>query len=226
MKTRILALVLAVLCLWTASACADYFSPAAVTVNGTVYTPDELENAMRLHLIEASLNCISNGYGYDVTDPLNIIDALDKVLFDMELRVVVMELAEEMEAAELSPEAEEAAQAEAHETWLGYLALANSEQGRAMLPAGEFEEVEGDTEGNLIRYLASWGLTEDVLVDDARYWMVEEQLKQAVAGTLADEDEQLDFYTDWLLEWYDQADIEESGVGVAEVVLNLAVPEN
>ena len=231
MKKSVCVLLLCAVCLMAGTGCAEYFSWDAVTVNGTVIAPEELEDAMLRHQIRAALRCASYGYGYDMVDRLNIIDAMSKVLFDLEEEILIREQAEALGVDALSDREEEQARALAQEQWTEYLQIAGSENGMAFLPAGNYTVIRDDPQGSLAGYLSSFGLTEEWLYQEARGEIVEEKLMQAVTSHLSDaaEEEKLDYYVSWLLERRDQAAISENALAVAEVCLKLAdtsLPEN
>ena len=184
----------------------DYFASAAITVNGEVITPQELEEAMRGHLLRSALQARAYGHEYDMADRNNIIDVLDKELFDLELRAVIREQAAEMGLDVLTTEE--------------YDRLWNEiEKELEALRS----QLSSDPEGNITRYLASFGLTEATVYSRLYDQMLEEKLREAVTGTMeyANEEEKTEAYTDWLLEQYWEADIHENGVGIAEVCFRL-----
>ena len=190
-------------------------STAVIRVNGSPVTAQELREAMRLHDIQAALQCASFGYAYDLTDRLNTLDAMDKVVFDLELRLIIREQAEAMGVAELTEASEEAARAEAEAEWQRSREIVNSDNGLAFLPAGDYEPAPEDEE-NITRYLASFGLTEEVLLREARTRQVEEQLQAAVTAEMgeADDEARLMYYVDWILARFDSAEIEEDMAGI------------
>ena len=202
----------------------SYSSDAAIVVNDTVVTPEELERAMTLHQIKAALTCAGYGYGIDITDALNIIDALDKELFDIEMKIVTLECEEAMGVEPLTEEEQAQARESAHELWLTYRATVAGENA-AYLPAGDYLRLEGDPEGNVTRYLAGYGLTEETLYEDACYWRQEQKLMEIVLADFenSDEDEALFYYVDWLSEHYDEAYIYEDPIAIAEVCLQIAL---
>ncbi len=207
---------------WEAPERADYYSPAALTVDGMVITPQELEMAMRSDLFLSALYMSSYGQEYDTVDRDNIIDALDKVLFDLEIRAVIRNQAEEMGLDELTAEEYEALWEESQAEWMNIRSQLYGYNAMAYLPAGDYRMVEGDPEGNITRYLASFGVTEDTVYSGLFDHLLEQKLQDAVTQDLdAGEDEIVDAYTDWILERFDEAEIIESGVGIAEVCFRL-----
>ena len=200
----------------------SYYSPAALSVNDTVITPQELEEAMRGSLLRAALSVRAYGHDYDMEDRDNIIDTLDKVLFDLEIRIVIRDQAEEMGLDDLTAEEYESLWESTEEEWERLRAQLSESGLLNDLPKGAYRRVPDDPEGNLTRCLASFGLTEDTLYTEMYDWMLEQKLMDAIAQERdADADEQRDVYTYWLLVQFDEADIYESGVGVAEVCFRL-----
>jgi len=201
---------------------ADYFSPYAFTVNGTQVETEELESAMKRALIEAVLDCASRGYAYDIMDHLNIIDELSKVMFDMEMDLVIREQAQ-LNGITLDEDDRARAQEAAHEAMEHFLEIASSESVMPFMPAGAYERRDNDPQGNLNRYLESFDLTEAALYEDEVTAILDEKLCLAAAGDLAGktEEEKLVLFSDLHLLWYNDADIRENGVATAEVVLSL-----
>ena len=200
-----------------------YYSPIALTVNGIVITPQELEEAMRSSLLQAALSVRANGHAYDMADRDNIIDTLDKVLFDLEIRTVIREQAEIMGLDDLTAEEYESLWNTAQEEWEQLCGRLSGSGVLNDLPKSVYRADPDDPEGNIIRCLASFGLTEDTLYAEQYDWLLEQKLMDAVAQDADpdDTDERIGVYTDWLLEQFDEADIYESGVGIAEVCFRL-----
>lgn len=199
-----------------------YYSSIALTVNDTVITPQELEEAMRGSLLRAAISVRANGHAYDMADRDNIIDVLDKVLFDLEIRIVIRDQAEQMGLDDLTAEEYKSLWDSTEEEW-GQLRAKLSESGLLNdLPKGAYRMVPDDPEGNLTRCLASFGLTEDTLYTEWYDWLLERKLMDAVTREMdAGADEKRSVYSAWLVEQFDEADIYESGVGVAEVCFQL-----
>ena len=200
-----------------------YYSFTAITVNGWDISPEELEQAMLCHLFQSAVNVSSYGHEYDITDRDNIIDTLDKVLFDLEIRAVIEDQAERLGVDELTEEEYDLLWNETQDSWQALRDALYGENAMAFLPAGDYHWVEGDDEGNITRYLASFGVTEDILYDMLYDQTLEQKLLEAVTADMenADEDEKLDVYTNWILERFWEADIHENGVGIAEVCFRL-----
>jgi len=224
---RIVTFVLALMVLTAGAACAraEYFSEAALVVGEQVVTTEELETAMRRYQIQAALDCAALGYGYDVKDSLNIIDAMDKVIFDLEQRLVIQAQTAALEIPELTDEERAAAAEQAEQTWQSCLDIVNSENGRAYLPAGEEAADGNDPRSDAEKYLTSWGLTREFLAQEACDAMTEQKLMAAYAAqqglTDATEDEQLDAYTEWILQCWQDVGVNEDALAVAEVCMKL-----
>lgn len=201
----------------------DYYASVALTVDDIEFTPQELEEAMRCHLIQSVINVSDYGYEYDITDRDNIIDTLDKVLFDLEIRAVIQEQAEEMGLDDLTEEDYDGIWNEMEEEWQRICEKLISNNIMARLPAGNYYRAGDDAEANITRYLASFGLTKETIFDDLYHYALEKKLKEAVTKDMEDasEDEKRAVYTDWLLERFWEADIHENGVGIAEVCFRL-----
>ena len=201
----------------------DYYAFAALTVDGTVITVQELEEAMRCHLFQSALRMSAYGQAYDTVDRDNIIDTLDKVLFDLEIHIVIRDQAEQMELDELTAEEYEKLWSDSEEEWQSIRDQMYGDNAMAYLPAGDYRMIEGDGDGNITRYLASFGLTEDAVYCYLYDQLLEKKLLEAVTADMenADDDEKIDVYTDWLLDRFWEADIHENGVGVAEVCFRL-----
>ena len=111
----------------------------------------------------------------------------------------------------------------AGEKWQHCRDIVIGETTYAFMPAGYFTVIPGDAEGNITRYLESFGLTQDVLYAEACNDILEQKLIEAVTEHLGDasDDEKTDFYSEWFTQWFNSADIREDGVGVAEVCLHV-----
>ena len=215
-------LALALLAMGTVCAQAEYYSDTAVTVGETVISPEELEAAMRLYQIQAALSGAAMDYNYDVRDTLNIIDAMSKGLFDLELQVVIRAQAAEKGVDKLTAEEEADAAERAESAWQGYRETAMSDAGMAHLPAVEYTPSTNPDE-TVENYFAAWGLTKDALVQQAKDEILQEKLMRAFAAESPDTDKEalLDAYTEWLLSCWEEAGVIEDTIGVAEVCLNL-----
>ena len=202
----------------------DPSAEIAITVGDEKITADVLKDEIRLELIRSALECAGYGYEYDTVDPENIADRADTVAFDLELRAVVREQARKLGADVLTPEAEEAVEKEVQETWDRYTAIARSDNGMAFLPAGEYEPVEGNPEETLERYFASFGLTKDALRRIAAAEQTDTQVETVViAGKgLKTRDEIIDYYTDWILERYDEMNPVRNNDVINRVIQELA----
>ena len=207
-KLLVLAFSL-VLLLTAAGTPAEEWDDVALTVGERDFTADELKSAVTLHMFEAALQCAEYGYGYDIYDRLNIENDVDIVLFDLQMYSVVRDLAEEAGVYPLSDAAMAAAREKAEQAWARYAGIAASDRGREFLPGGVYEHIEGDPDGNLVRYFASFGLTKDALLDEAIDLQTDAELMAVVTASRTDatEDENLEYYVDWFLEKMDQADI-------------------
>ena len=196
----------------------------ALTVDDHEVTQSELQDAATLALFEAALSCAGYGYGFDIIDPLNIEDEMDKLIFDIELGYVEMDQAQAMGLYPLSAEAAAAAEQEAEETWQRYLDIAWSDDGMAYLPAGNYQYVEDDPNGNIVRYFASFGLTKEALLEKAVREQAGEELKGAVTASMADQSDEdiIMYYADWILEKMDEAYIEENDMAIQAVMDRLA----
>lgn len=208
---RLLAvlLALALLCGGMSCACAEYYSEVALIAGDAEYTPEALERAVRLNMIQSALDCAARGYAYDMKDSLSIIDVMSKVLFDLEMRTVVEAQAQEMGLLPLTEEEEAAVRAQAEADYQTWMQIPLSENGSKYLPGVDPE---------------AWGLTLDALIGEARAAAVNEKLMQAYTKDMTDADDaaRQDAYTDWILERWQDAVIYEDALGVAEVCLKLA----
>ena len=184
---------------------------AALIVDGAEVTAAELEAAVCLHMFRAALQCAGYGYGYDMKDPMNILDAADKEVFEIERRILIRKLAEEAGILPLDGEGENLAYEAWADKWEEYREIALSDDGPAFLPAADYDETEGDAMENLTRYFESFGLTENTLYRMAQEDVADRLLMEAVTADMTDstEDEMIDRYTDWFLEKYHEAEITE-----------------
>lgn len=213
---KIIALLTALALLLTAF-CAfsegedDPDDPAALIVNSHEMSRSELKDAATLYLFESALSCAGYGYGFDILDPLNIEDDMDKLVFELESWYTTLDLAQSMGLYPLDAEAEAAAAQAAEETWQQYRAVAWSDDGMAYLPAGNYQYREDDPEGNITRYFASFGLTKEAVLEEAVRDQTHEELKKAVTAGLTDmtEDEIIAWFADWFLDKMDEQYIVE-----------------
>ena len=198
--------------------------PVALIVSGHDVTRSDLESAAVLCMFEAALRCAGYGYGFDILDPLNIEDEMDKLVFDMERLLVAQDLAESRGLYPLSDDAYAAAEEEAEEAWKRCREIAWSDNGMAFLPVGAYQCVEDDPEGNITRYFASFGLTKEALLEEAVRNQTYEELKKAETAFMADrsEDEIIDYFSDWFLEKMDEVYIVEYDEIIGQVMENLA----
>ena len=70
--------------------------PVALIVDNHEVTQSELESAAVLSVFESALQCAGYGYAFDIMDPLNIEDEMDKLVFDLESWYVTQDLAASM----------------------------------------------------------------------------------------------------------------------------------
>ena len=184
-------------------------------------TAGELEAAVQLHMFRAALQCAGYGYEYDIVDPLNIEDAMDKEVFEIERKILIRKLAEQEGIWPLDAEAAQAAEEAARTEWDAAVQIAMSMNGLAFLPAGEYEFVEGDDAGNLTRYFKSFGLTEDVLLEEARIYEADELLRAKVMAARTDlsEDDLVIEYANWFMDRFEEMDISEDAY-VISLVMN------
>ena len=199
---------------------ADDRDLVALDVNGVKISAGELEAAVQLHMFRAAVQCAGYGYGYDIVDPLNIEDAMDKEIFEIERRILIRKLAEEAGIWPLNAEGEQAAEEAGHAEWDADMQIAMSMNGLAFLPAGDYEYVEGDDMGNLTRYMESFGLTENVLCEKAREDEANKQLKQKVMADRTDlsEDELIVEYAYWFMDQFEDMEITENADAIAMVM--------
>jgi len=210
-----LVVLMSSLCALAIGGSAGGEDPVAIMVNGHDISLAELKKAATLHMFEASLQCAGNGYEYDILDPLNIEDAMDKVVFDLERWYVTQDLAEEKGLYPLAGDAFDTAVKDAEILWEEYRTIAWSDNGLAFLPAGSYQYVEDDPEGNINRYFASFGLTKEALLQEAMWEQSHEELGKTVTSSMKDKtpDEILDYYSNWFIEQMDaQYIVEEDDV--------------
>ncbi len=200
-----------------------YFSSVAVKVDDAVIFPEELEEVMRRRLFLAALEVTARGFAYDTVDRDNIIDMLDKTLFDLEFDAVLRNQAEKLGLDDFTDAEYDQMWNEAEEAWRAVYAQMYGENALAFLPAGDYEMIEGDDEGNVTRYLASFGVTEESFFDALYLERLDAKLRDSVTRPMehAPEDEKTSFYINWLADRFDEADIHEYGTAVAEVCFRL-----
>ena len=200
-----------------------YFSSVAVKVDDAAVFPEELEEVMRRRLFLAALEVTARGFAYDTVDRDNIIDMLDKTLFDLEFDAVLRNQAEKLGLDDFTDAEYDQMWNEAEEAWRAVYAQMYGENALAFLPAGDYEMIEGDDEGNVVRYLASFGVTEESFFDEMYLERLDAKLQDSVTRSMenASEDEKTSFYIDWLSDRFDEADIHEYGTAVAEVCFRL-----
>ncbi len=193
--------------------------PVAFSVGDVQVTASELEAETRLYLFVAALECAEYGEDYDILDPENIDDRADLAVMDFEEHIANRILAGEAGIGTLSPSDEESVRDEAHEEWERYQGIAWSEKNMAFLPAGDYEMIDGDPEGNITRYFASFGLTEEVLVRFAREELIANRVRESVTETLTDmsRDEQIDYYVRWYFRKLDEIGVAENADVIAQV---------
>ena len=224
MLKRMLCLLLLPALLCSAALADEYFTETAFILNGTVITPAQLSAALRFDLFDAAASCAANGYAYSIVDPDNIVDALDKTLFELQSDIIMLQSAEEMGLTELSYSDLVSVMKDAESQWQRYTNIIGSENGLAYLPAG-FHKPEGGADSEEITrlYLAGFGVTMDELLSRAYNDMVEQKLKAAVTAEMADitEEERTEAYANWLVEQFDYASLEEDSIGIAEACVRL-----
>lgn len=225
---KLISLLLAVgmlfgMCAATAEG-APEDDPAAFTVGGVRVTASELEAETRLYLFLAALECAEYGEDYYILDPENIDDRADLAVMDMEEHIANRILAEEASVGTLSAADEEAIRESAHEEWERYRGIAWSDYGMAFLPAGEYEFVDEDPEGNITRYFASFGLTEEALVRFAREDLISDRVRESVIAGLADKsrDDQINYYVQWYFRKLEEIGVEEDAEVIASVKEKIA----
>lgn len=225
---RFMAAVLAVLmmlCVFPAIAEETYDgSMIAFSVGDTQVTASELEAETRLYLFMAALECAEYEEDYDIMDPENIDDRAYLAVMDMEERIANRILMEQEGIPPLSAEDEEAILESAHEEWERYRGIAWSDSGIAFLPAGNYQVVDGDPEGNITRYFAGFGLTEETLAGIVREEMISSRVRQSVFDTLADmtTDQKIDYYVQWQKDKMDEIGVTENQEVIALVRDRLA----
>ena len=216
MKKRLLCALLALLCLLSHA----YAEEAILSVDGNEITRAELKQAVRLELFLGALQCAGYGYALDIVDPLTIEDEMDKVIFALEDRIVIRNLATEYGLA-LNEEDLRAAREDADAEWQQYRDIAFSDNGMAFLPAGDYEPADNPEE-NVTRYFASFGLTQDVLLERSCDWLLEEKLKAAYTdGLEGTPDELLMAFVEWQLEIFDQYEIIEDMDAIENLISTL-----
>ena len=225
---RFMAAVLAVLmmlCVFPAIAEETYDgSMIAFSVGDTQVTASELEAETRLYLFMAALECAEYEEDYDIMDPENIDDRAYLAVMDMEERIANRILMEQEGIPPLSAEDEEAILESAREEWERYRGIAWSDSGIAFLPAGNYQVVDGDPEGNITRYFAGFGLTEETLAGIVREEMISSRIRQSVFDTLADmtTDQKIDYYVQWQKDKMDEIGVTENQEVIALVRDRLA----
>ena len=216
----LLSLIMAILPFAVSSA-EEENAGIAIAVGDEKITAQQLKEAIELSMFRGAIECAGYGYAYDITDPLNIEDEEDKVVYDLELNIVIQTKAKEKGVDTLTPESETILRDRVDETWNRYMEIAMSENGLYFLPAGDFEQAE-DPEENIRRYFASFGLTKETLAESMTRELVDEQLKAAVtAGMEGGEDDIFMHYIDWILERYDESDITENREVITAVMEEL-----
>ena len=190
---------------------ADEGERIALAVAGVETTAADLEAEIRLYMFMSALECAGEGEEYNILDPENIDDKTYYVVMDIEDRIADRILAEEAGIDTLTSDDEEALTEEANETWERYRAIAWSDDGMAFLPAGDYEVIDGDPEGNITRYFASFGLTEDVLLAQARAELIGNRLRAYVTDPLTDmsRDAKTEYYVQWRNDRFDELGVEE-----------------
>ena len=205
MFRRMLSVALMLCCLtgcFAALAEQDAEEQIVISADGFQVTYDELSRAVYLHMFQASLNCASLGYGYDMVDPLNIEDSADKTVFDLEMNWVVKVLARE-NGVELTQEDQAWIDQAARDQWRKYREIADSDNGMAFLPAGDYQPSD-DAEETLDRYFASFGLTMDALTGQFAAQRLDEKLYQNYTAHLdGTQDELIVTYADWVISHFD-----------------------
>ena len=218
MKKTVLVLLCAVLCaaLFLSPARAESGAPegmppgggeeAVILAGGTGISRGELKRILRLELFLGALNSAGYGYALDIVDPLVVEDKADKVIFALEDGIVVRRLAQER-GVSLDEEDLEEARGRAKAEWDRYRGIVWSENGMAYLPAGDYTPAD-DPEETVDRYLASFGLTQEVLFERACGTVLEEKLMAAFTeGMEGTEDDLLMAYVDWQLAALDETEI-------------------
>ena len=203
---------------------ADESDPAAFSVGDTQVTASELEAETRLYLFMAVLECAEYGEDYDIMDPENVDDRAYLAVMDMKERIANRIIMEEEGIAPLSADEEKEAAENGREEWERYRKIAWSDNGLAFLPAGDYEIIDGDPEGNITRYFASFGLTEAGLEAYAREEMIGNKVREYVIGALADmtSDQKIEYYIKWYNQKLDEIGISENPEVIALVVERLS----
>ena len=198
--------------------------PIAFVVGDIQVKASELEAETRLYLFMAALECAESGEEYYILDPENVDDRAYLAVMDIEERIANRILADEMGVAVLSDEDEESIRKSASEEWERYREIAWNDNGMAFLPAGDYDVVDGDPEGNITRYFASFGLTEEVLARIAREGLIADRIRESVTADLADKsrDEQINYYVQWYFRKLDEIGVEEDEDVIERVKEKLA----
>ena len=145
---------------------------------------------------------------------------MDKVIFALEDRIVIRNLATEYGIA-LDENDLLAAREDADAEWQRYRDIAFSDNGMAYLPAGNYEPAD-DPEETVTRYFASFGLTWDVLLERSCDWLLEEKLQAAYTdGMEGTKDELLMAFVDWQLEVFDEYEIIEDEDAIEHLIATL-----
>ena len=216
MKKRLMCALLALVCLLSQALAEE----AVISVDGNEITRTELKQAVRLELFLGALQCAEYGYALDIVDPLTIEDEMDKVIFALEDRIVIRNLATEYGIA-LDENDLLAAREDADAEWQRYRDIAFSDNGMAYLPAGNYEPAD-DPEETVTRYFASFGLTWDVLLERSCDWLLEEKLQAAYTdGMEGTKDELLMAFVDWQLEVFDEYEIIEDEDAIEHLIATL-----
>ena len=216
MIKRLLCALLALVCLLSQALAEE----TVISVDGNEITRAELKQAVRLELFLGALQCAGYGYALDIVDPLTIEDEMDKVVFALEDRIVIHNLAAEYGIA-LDEDDLLTAREDADAEWQQYRDIAFSDNGMAFLPAGDYEPADNPEE-NVTRYIASFGLTQDVLLERSCDWLLEEKLKAAYTdGLEGTPDELLMAFVEWQLEIFDQYEIIEDMDAIENLISTL-----
>lgn len=216
MIKRLLCALLALVCLLSQALAEE----TVISVDGNEITRAELKQAVRLELFLGALQCTGYGYALDIVDPLTIEDEMDKVIFALEDRIVIHNLAAEYGIA-LDEDDLLTAREDADAEWQKYRDIAFSDNGMAFLPAGNYEPAD-DPEETVTRYFASFGLTYDALLERSCDWLLEEKLKAAYTKDMdGTEDELLMAFVEWQLEDFGTSEIIEDTDAIIELQATL-----
>ena len=213
MAKRIGCILLVLLLIQSGTCLAEYVSYEVFTVNGEVLTTTDLDTLMSAYLVRSLLSVTERGFPYDMQDSLTLVDALDKVLFDAKMVMITRQQAAEL-GISLTPEEELKAQEQAAEAWSAFLDSADGYLSRSGL-----EVIEPET------FLTFYGLTPELLEQEARDEILDERLSDQVTAGMEDEEEALMAYVDWSLAKMDEAVIQDDVAAAAEVCLALAKRE-